>query len=73
MYVLYSQLGETLSATKRFGRIIMVRDYALVLKITINDINPLPKKLEVKVEKEVSGIKTDLRSGILSPELFTVI
>lgn len=51
----------------------MVRDYALVLKITINDINPLPKKLEVKVEKEVSGIKTDLRSGILSPELFTVI
>lgn len=62
-----------MSATKRFGRIIMVRDYALVLKITINDINPLPKKLEVKVEKEVSGIKTDLRSGILSPELFTVI
>lgn len=49
MYVLYSQLGETLSATKRFGRIIMVRDYALVLKITINDINPLPKKIDLKV------------------------
>lgn len=27
----------------------MVRDYALVLKITINDINPLPKKIDLKV------------------------